>query len=195
MKKSNSDNVSRRSFIRGCAATAALGPAVLGWSQPGTSTTHPGGPAQHILPLDQDWLFGGKFSPAAIDLAFDDSRFTRITLPHTVTPLSWQNWDPASWQDLWIYRRHFSVPPEFKNLRLFLHFDRAMASATPTINGQSLEPHAGGFLPFDREITRLVRDKDNVLAVNVDSRWLNVPPAGSPKGPAAVDYLLPGGIT
>ena len=70
-----------------------------------------------------------------------------------------------------------------------------MASATPSINGQSLEPHAGGFLPFDREITDLVRARENMLAVSVDSRWLNVPPAGSPKGPAAVDYSLPGGIT
>jgi beta-galactosidase len=50
-------------------------------------------------------------------------------------------------------------------------------------------------LPFDREITDLVREKENVLAVAVDARWLNVPPAGSPRGAAAVDYLLPGGIT
>ncbi|MGB3629308.1 MAG: glycoside hydrolase family 2 TIM barrel-domain containing protein [Terracidiphilus sp.] len=194
-RKNNSTRISRRRFIRGCAATAAFGPAVLSWSQPRTSTSHPSGPAQHVLPLDQDWLFGGKFTPGAIDPAFDDNQFTHVTLPHTVTSISWQNWNPDSWQDVWIYRRHFSVPPEFKNHRLFLHFERAMASATPTINGQILEPHVGGFLPFDREITSLVRDKDNVVAVSVDSRWLNVPPAGSPRGPAAVDYLLPGGIT
>lgn len=191
----NPANISRRAFIRGCTATAALGPAVLTWSQTTASTTHPNGPAQHIVPLDQDWLFGGKFTPDAIAPAFDDSSFAHVTLPHTVTPLSWQNWDPDSWQDLWIYRRHFSIPPEFKNLRLFLHFDRAMASLTPSVNGQSLQPHAGGFLPFDREITKFIQDKENILAVSVDARWLNVPPAGSPKGPAVVDYLLPGGIT
>jgi beta-galactosidase len=193
--KKTQQKISRRSFVQGCAATTLLGPAVLGWSQPKSQSARPGGPARHSLSLDQDWLFGGKFSAAALDPTFDDHQFDRVTLPHTVTPLSWQNWDPATWQDLWIYRRHFSVPPEFKNLRLFLHFDRVMASATPTLNGQNLEPHAGGFLPFDREITNLVRDKENILAVNVDSRWLNVPPAGSPRGPEAVDYLLPGGIT
>jgi beta-galactosidase len=194
-RKNNPASLSRRSFIRGCAATAALGPAVLTWGQSPGSSAHPAGPAQRLGPLDQDWLFGGKFTPAAIDSAFDDSGFARVTLPHTVTPLSWQNWDPASWQDVWICRRHFSVPPDFKNLRLFLHFDRALASATPFVNGQSLEPHAGGFLPFDREITNLVHEKGNTLAVSVDARWLNVPPAGSPRGPEAVDYLLPGGIT
>jgi beta-galactosidase len=194
-RKNNPARISRRHFIRGCAATAAFSPAVLSWGRTRTSTAHPSGPAQHVLPLDQDWLFGGKFSPAAIESAFDDSQFARVTLPHTVTPLSWQNWDPESWQDVWIYRRHFSVPQDFKDHRLFLHFERAMASATLTLNGESLEPHAGGFLPFDREITNLVREKDNVLAVSVDARWLNVPPAGSPRGPAGVDYLLPGGIT
>jgi beta-galactosidase len=29
----------------------------------------------------------------------------------------------------------------------------------------------------------------------VDARWESVPPEGSPKGPASIDYLLPGGIT
>jgi beta-galactosidase len=187
--------ISRRVFIRGCAATAALSPAVLSWGQQNHFASLPTGPAQRIVPLDQSWLFGGKFSVAALDPAFNDASFAPVTLPHTVTPLSWQNWDPASWQDVWIYRRHFSVPPEFKNLRLFLHFDRVMASAAATVNGQNLEPHAGGFLPFDREITNLIQNKENILAVSVDSRWLNVPPAGSPRGPEAVDYLLPGGIT
>jgi beta-galactosidase len=187
--------ISRRSFISGCAATAALGPAVLDWAQSLNSAVRPRGPATREISLDQNWLFGGKFSSAATDPAFDDSKFTSVTLPHTVTPLSWQNWDPAAWQDVWIYRRHFSVPPELRDLRLFIHFDRVLAKATPTINGHTLEPHSGGFLPFDREITEIVHEGGNVLALSVDSRWLSVPPAGSPRGPEAVDYLLPGGIT
>ena len=188
-------HISRRGFIRGCAASAALGPAVLTWCDEKKLPDRSSGPAQRIVSLDQDWLFGGKLQPAATDPAFNDAAFTPVTLPHTVTPLSWQNWDPTAWQDSWIYRRHFAVPPELRHLRLFLHFDRVMEGATPIVNGQNLEPHLGGFLPFDREITSLVRDSGNVLALAVDSRWLNVPPSGSPRGPVAVDYLLPGGIT
>jgi beta-galactosidase len=157
-----------------------------------TISTHA---AQRTMSLDAGWIFGGKLQPSATDPAFDDAGFARINLPHTVTQLSWQNWDPASWQDAWIYRRHFTVPPELKTQRLFLHFDRVMAGATPIVNGHNLEPHLGGFLPFEREITGLTRDGNNVLAVAVDSRWLNVPPSGSPRGPITVDYLLPGGIT
>ena len=35
---------------------------------------------------------------------------------------------------------------------------------------------------------------DNVLAVVVDARWLDVPPDGMPDGARSVDYLQPGGI-
>ncbi|SPE29625.1 Beta-galactosidase [Candidatus Sulfotelmatomonas gaucii] len=187
--------ITRRTFLEGCAATAfGTNPLVKGFAAAPSSPISSSA-VQRIVNLDAGWLFGGKLQPSATDPAFDDAAFEQMNLPHTVAPLSWQNWDPAAWEDAWIYRRHFTFPAELMNLRLFLHFDRVMAAATPLINGHSLEPHMGGFLPFDREITGLVRDGDNVLAVAVDSRWLNAPPSGSPRGPVAVDYLLPGGIT
>src|SRR5579862_5535878 len=191
----NRKQISRREFIRAATAAAALTPSVLTWGQSAAAPAKPSGPAQRSISLDNDWLFGGKFSAAAMQPEFDDKAFTSVTLPHTVTPLSWQNWDPAQWQDVWMYRKHFTMPPDLKNLRLFLHFDRVLANATPFVNGHSLAPHAGGFLPFDREITGIVNNGNNVLALSVDARWLSVPPAGSPRGPVAVDYLLPGGIT
>jgi hypothetical protein len=53
--------------------------------------------------------FGGKLGESALDSNFDDSAFAHITLPHCVTKLSWQNWDHAQWEDVWIYRRHFEM--------------------------------------------------------------------------------------
>lgn len=189
----NSPSISRRAFLEGCAATAfAATTHARALAAPAAIQS---GAAQRILNLDNGWLFGGKLQPGATDPAFSEIGFTAVNLPHTVTPLSWHNWDPASWQDAWIYRRHFSIPTELRDLRLFLHFDRVMTVATPVVNGQNLDPHLGGFLPFDREITSLVQPNSNVLALAVDSRWLNVPPSGAPRGPAAVDYFLPGGIT
>ena len=187
---------SRRNFIQGCAATAALGPAaaVTSWGAE-HSKARPKGPAQHILPLGHDWLFGGKSSAPALQPGFDDKAFSRVTLPHSVVPLSWQNWAPSTWEAVWIFRRHFQVPAAWRGLRVFLHFDRVMTGATPVVNGHSFEQHLGGFLPFEHEITGLTKANDNVLAVAVDGRWLNVPPGGSPKGPIRVDYLMPGGIT
>jgi beta-galactosidase len=169
--------------------------ACVDWATPNARSAQAIGSARRVLNLDRDWIFAGKSTAAALDPGYDDTALARVTLPHTVADLSWRNWSPSQWEDLFVYRRHFAVPAAWRGLRLFVHFDRVMASATPVVNGRSLEPHAGGFHPFDREITGLTSEKENVLAVAVDSRWQNVPPAGSPRGAAAVDYLLPGGIT
>lgn len=191
MPDSSVSSLTRRKFLQGGISAVLLSTPVLeSWG-----AARAWGPAQSVLPLDTDWLFGGKFNPAALDPAFDDSAFSRVTLPHCVTPLSWHNWNPDSWQDIWIYRRHFDIPPQLRGLRLFLHFDRVMAAATPVLNGHSFPQHLGGYLPFEHEITGIAREQGNTLAVSVDSRWLPIPPAGSPRGPQAVDYLLPGGIS
>ncbi len=189
--------VSRRGFIQSCALGSlalACGP-ILGCKSAGPGQrAGRSGPAARTLSLDRDWLFGGKFSPGAGEVAWDDAAFAKISLPHCAAKLSWQNWDPASWADVWIYRRHFQVPAELQNQRVFLKFDGVMTGATPMLNGKPLPEHLGGYLPFDYEITGLLAPKDNVLAVTVDGRWQSVPPDGSPKGAPAVDYLEPAGI-
>jgi beta-galactosidase len=191
--------LSRRKFIVNCAATAALPPAssLLSWSANAPSGGVRDAEAQdaRAISLDSGWLFGGKASADALAPGFDDREFAHVSLPHCAVPLSWQKWDPQSWEDVWIYRRRFAVPRQWRGLRLFLHFDRVMAGAAPVLNGHRLDPHLGGFLSFEREITGLTNDTGNVLALSVDARWLNVPPSGSPRGPSSVDYMLPGGVT
>src|ERR1039458_2638864 len=188
---------SRREFIRnaalGAAAPAAV-PVLGSRGVAGQTNSSQTGPASRTMPLDGGWLFGGKFAEAATKPDFDDTAFSQVTLPHCVTKLSWQNWNPADWEAVWIYRRHFVVPRELKGLRWLLQFDGVMVGTTPVINGRALPQHFGGYLPSRYEITSSLVDGDNVLAVAVDSRWSNVPPEGSPQGPRAVDYLEPGGI-
>jgi len=152
------------------------------------------GPARQLFPLNQGWRFGGKFTADALKPEFNDAAFSKVTLPHCVAKLSWQNWRPEEWQDVWIYRRHFSMPKDFANRRVFLDFDAVMNTATPTLNGHALPAHVGGYLPFHYEITNLLKLGDNVLAVAVDSGWNSVPPDGDPQGAPSVDYLEPGGI-
>ena len=62
------------------------------------------------------------------------------------------------------------------------------------VNGVPVATHQGGYLPFRAELTGHLTSGDNVLAVVVDARWLNVPPDNPPGGTASVDYLQPGGI-
>lgn len=188
-----SGGVSRRGFLRGGVAAAAVAvPVLRSW---GAGAAGQRGAAMRVVRLDGDWRFGGKTKPGALGAGFADGDFQRVTLPHCVAELSWRNWDPAMWEDVWIYRRHFALPREFEGLRVFAHFDRVMEGVRPAVNGHALEAYEGGFLPVEREITDLVREGENVLAVEVDGRWLDAPPSGSPKGPPSVDYLMAAGIT
>ncbi len=141
--------------------------------------------------VNQGWLFGGGYVPGAEEPGYDDTGFAQVTLPHTVADLSWGNWDNRTWENVWIYRRHF--PGEGLGGRVFVDFDGVMTDATVVINGTNLGTHQGGYLPWSVELTGHLNSAGNVLAVVVDSRWLPVPPGGA-GGAASVDYLQPGGI-
>jgi beta-galactosidase len=193
-----SNDFSRRDFIRSCAlGSAALASgSVLGFF--GASRARaalPMGAAHYLFALDQNWLFGGKWNGDANFLmpGYDETNFANVTLPHCVAKLSWEGFAPVEWSGVWVYRRHFGSREEFKNRRVFLDFDGIMTGATPVLNGQALPQHLGGYLPFHYEITDLLAAQ-NVLGVAIDSRWMNVPPDGYPKGPNAIDFLEPGGI-
>jgi beta-galactosidase len=143
--------------------------------------------------LNQNWLFGGAYVAGSEAVGYQDSGFAQVTLPHTVVPLSWGNWDQTDWENVWIYRKHFSGAV-LGHGRVLVDFDGAMVNATVVINGTSLGTHAGGYLPWSVELTPHLNQGDNVLAVIVDSRWLNVPPNNPPGGAGSIDYLQPGGI-
>lgn len=176
----NKGDISRRNFLRTAATAAAAGP--LNRILPGQS---PRGPQQRTILLDDGWT-----------LAPTDGRISEhaVTIPSTVVNLSWQGWKPETWERFWTYKRRFKAPIKSGSTdRVFLHFEGVLSGATPSINGHELEGHLGGFLPWQREITKHIKD-ENDLVVAVDGHWLNTPPSGSPKGHQQVDYLLPSGI-
>lgn len=75
------------------AAQETAHAAELGAAQPASAR----GPAARVVSFDAGWLFG----PAAAGSdqpGFDDSALATVTLPHTVAPLSWQNWYPSTWE-------------------------------------------------------------------------------------------------
>lgn len=184
--------MSRRSFVWGCAASSLIAgvPVLNAWGAE-RDAERGRGPAHHVMLLNQDWAFEGKVGTGdgATREALD-----RVTLPHAVTEMGWEGWNPEEWEHVWGYRRQFAIPEDWRGLRLFLHFDRVMEGAAPELNGHALPKHLGGFLPFEYEVTELVRKGDNDLKLSVDARWLSVPPTGSPKGPKSIDYLMLGGI-
>lgn len=155
------------------------------------------GAAARTFPLDRNWLFGGPLPSGSLGRELDSVGLSRVTLPHTVTGLSWRRWDPASWEHRWFYRRDFDLPADREGLRWFLDFGAALTGATVLLNDHELGEHLGGYLPFGYEITAPVRDHDNTLTVLLDSRFhLNVPP-NRPEPSAentSVDFWQPGGL-
>jgi beta-galactosidase len=199
--------VARREFLRAAAAGAG---GVASWAllaaRPtaaraaagpggGTAPAVAHGPAGLTIPFGTGWLFGPA-TPGSGDPGFDDSGLAQVTLPHTVTPLSWHEWDPATWESVWVYRKHFGAPPLAGRLRAFLDFEGAMTSAALTLNGEALPGHTGGYLPFTCEITDQLMPSGNVLAVTLDATFnQDVPPdRPAPFVSAKVDFWQPGGI-
>ena len=207
---------SRRAVLRAAMLGAVGGPAVYYAGQGRTATAKPRAKAKHpsskhsaaskpVTPsrpeaeravtfdFNQGWRFGGRYVRGAEKPKHSDAHYARVTLPHTVTPLSWGNWDPSLWEHVWIYRKHFAGSAVRRG-RVLLDFDGVLTNATVYLNGVNLGEHEGGYLPFSVELTDELVSGDNVLAVVVDSRWLNVPPEGDSGGASAVDYFQPGGI-
>ncbi|HEY5316888.1 MAG TPA: glycoside hydrolase family 2 TIM barrel-domain containing protein, partial [Solirubrobacteraceae bacterium] len=151
-------------------------------------------PATATYDFNQGWRFGGAYRAGSQNPGYGDGAFSHINLPHTVVPLSWGDWDPASWEELWIYRKRFSSAALPPTARIFLDFDGVMTNATVYLNGFELAQHLGGFLPFTVELTDYIVPGENDLGVVVDGRLLDVPPLGNTNGVSAIDYLTPAGI-
>ncbi|HEX6526811.1 MAG TPA: glycoside hydrolase family 2 TIM barrel-domain containing protein [Streptosporangiaceae bacterium] len=182
--------ISRRSVLAGGAVGAAAALLTL-TGQHEDAVAEPG---ERSHDFNRDWLFGGRYVSGAERPAYDDRHFARVTLPHTVTDLSWNDWDFEAWEHVWIYRKHLDGAAVTGG-RVLLTFDGVMTNTVVVLNGKTVGSHIGGYLPLTVELTEHLRKKgDNVLAVIVDAHWLNVPPDGAAAGPLTMDYLQPGGI-
>ena len=146
---------------------------------------------RRVFPLNNRWLFSEKNVSGGTSRRFNDSGFTRVTIPHTNKMLPWHGFDDKEYQFVSLYRRHFRIPAGLTGRRVFVDFGGVMTAATVTINGQKLGEHRGGYTPFSFELTPHINWRgDNVLAVEVDSTERNdIPPFGG-----EIDYLTFGGI-
>jgi beta-galactosidase len=182
--------LSRRNFIKtGGAglATLAFLPNYKSDVAAQTYTTS----QRRIYPLNHNWLYSNTVVPNGTKPGFNDSRFVRVTIPHTNKLLPWHGFDDKEFQFVSLYRRHFQLPAALRGRRVFLDFGGVMTAAIVTINGQRLGEYRGGYTPFSFELTPHLNWRgDNVIAVEVDStERKDIPPFGG-----EIDYLTFGGI-
>jgi beta-glucuronidase len=99
---------------------------------------------------------------------------------------------PSSWNDqfedgrdylgtAW-YQTDFELPWGWDGKRIVLRFGSINYLAKVWLNGQTLGVHEGGHLPFEFDVTSLVRHSENRLVVRVD-------------GSLAFDRVPPGNVT
>ncbi len=182
----------RRNFLKTTGtliATASVAQSVLTAETPPTAAT--GRLGRLILPMNRNWRYSKSSSEAAHGRSFDDSRFERVTVPHTNITLPWHSFDEKSYKFVSVYRRKFKLPASARGKRVFVDFEGVMTASTVWINGTRLGEYKGGFTPFSFELTPHVDwEKENVLVVDVDStERADIPPFGY-----QIDYLTFGGI-
>ena len=96
-------------------------------------------------------------------------------------PFSWQSDESWIGDDSYLgaawYERDFTVDKAWlqDGKHCFLCFGAVNAQAAVYVNGEMAGSHAGGFTPFELDITSLVREGENRLTVEVidDSRYNN----------------------
>jgi beta-galactosidase len=195
----NTDHVLTRRALLGSAAAGGAALAVGAPAARALASRKPKKlpaslpPVTETYDFNQGWRFGGIYRPGSQDPSYSDAGFSHVNLPHSVVRLSWGDWNPSSWEQLWIYRKRFSVK-SLADRRVFLDFDGVMTNATVYLGGTEAAQHVGGFLPFSVELTELLVTGENDLGVVVDGRLLDVPPLGQVTGARAVDFLMPAGI-
>ncbi len=113
--------------------------------------------------------------PAGADMpGFDDSDWENVTLPRAF------NEDEAFKKSIhelttgivW-YRKHFKIPANHKENKVFLEFEGIRQAGEFYLNGHFIGLHENGVMAFGFDITRNVRfePEDNVIAIRIDNSW------------------------
>ena len=181
----------RRDFLKTTGNLIAGATVVSGLPAAGYAAEPAQPTGRMVMPINRNWRYSPKATPAARARDFDDSGFARVTVPHTNVREPWHSFDENSYEFVSIYRRRFRLPAEARGRRVFVDFEGVMTASTVWLNGVCLGEYKGGFTPFSFELTPHVDfDGENLLAVEVDSTERpDIPPFGY-----MVDYLTFGGI-
>lgn len=121
---------------------------------------------RHATSLDSEWQFwtdpDGRLTPA--DLPARPEFKVSVPAPWQAHP------DLRLYTGVGWYRRAFRLSPKAlgKDRAIILRFGAADYFADVWVNGKKAGAHEGGYLPFELDVTRLVRPGNNIVTVRVD---------------------------
>ena len=139
--------------------------------------------------IDEGWTFMRSNPVGAFAAQFDDSKWERVSVPHTWNALDGQDGGNDYYRGVGWYRKALMVEDSLREKELYLRFDAVSLVATVFVNGQEVGMHRGGFAAFCFDITPFVRfGEQNVIAVEVSN-------ARDPEvTPLSGDFTVFGGI-
>jgi beta-galactosidase len=136
------------------------------------------------LNFNPDWRFIKDDPAGAQAPAFDDSRWTVVSAPHTYNDIdTFDNWstpghrgEQIQWGGRTWYRKAFTAPAAWKGKKVFIEFEAARQVAEVYLNGERLGIAKTGFTPFGFDLTEHLKPgASNVIAVMVDNRFMKDP--------------------
>ena len=125
--------------------------------------------ARTQVQLQTGWRFiASNTLTGAQTVAFDDSAWAAVSVPHTWDSVTYPSNTIASFSNAW-YRTHFSATALDLQKRFYILFEGAFQVADVYVNGQHLGQHRGGYTRFIFDATPAVVAGDNVIAVQVSN--------------------------
>ena len=143
-------------------------------------------PSRAKLNFNRDWTFKLGDYPKAKEMDFDDSGWEHVGLPHSFSIPYFMS--PDFYVGYGWYRKKFDVPAAYKGKKVFVEFEGAFQDAEIFINNTKVGEHKGGYTGFSVDISKVMRQGRNILAVRLNNLW-------NPRlAPRAGDHVFSGGI-
>ena len=124
------------------------------------------------------WKFIREDVTNAETVAFDDSKWSDVSAPHTYNDvdsytaiISHSGGDRKAWTGITWYRKHFKLPAGAKDGKVFLEFEGLKQAGRFWVNGKLVGRFENGITACGLDLTGFVNfgDADNVIAVKVDN--------------------------
>jgi beta-galactosidase len=138
----------------------------------------PANSPHNIFNFNSGWRFfkGDVTNAGRID--FDDSKWAEVAAPHTYNDvdsytdiISHGGGDRHPYSGVAWYRKHFKLPAEAKNGKIFLEFEGLKQAGRFWVNGKSVGKYENGVTPFGLDLTGVVNfgGAENIIAIKVEN--------------------------
>lgn len=109
------------------------------------------------------------------DVDYDDSDWEEVSVPHAVNAsdsfddLIIDAGEAGLYRGFMLYRKKFTLPDEDKGKKAVLEFEAVRQTVYLYVNGEFAGYYEAGTAPIGFDITKLLRDGENVIAVATDN--------------------------